>query len=1462
MKREKVPKSNVWFRLCVCLFFIFELSLANSASAASVTVGQTASKASSTYFYYNPGSGSAHTVINNAINAAASGASASNPGVVYIENGSQYYEVTSHILAKSYVNIVGQSRNGVVIKIAAGLTPRAYGGPGTTGWGGTDSSSGDGAIINVWSNVTTVKIENITLDGSCGDYYPCGADDRGRSEFNLMNIYRAQNVTINNVKFTNGKHDGIRNTGDNVEVANSVFDMIGHDAIQGYGVKNQVFHNNLVAIRTNSGVRCSGDGSGCFIYNNEMWTGSGGAAGVELQGAFSNVKIYNNYFHDINGNGYGAIGYKGQSPNGSGHEYYNNLFVNLPYAVDYVPSSSSTHHNIMINCNTTVGGGSDSNNIKTASGYVFQKYGTNRAGNTYWTVTSGPLASAFSGRKIGIDGVAGGSDGSGSVPASGGSSSGSGSYSGSGSSSSSGSSGSYSGGSGSSGSSSGSGSSSSSSVGSSSSTCTNPTPAQITAVVLPRMVAANRVTGAMGTSQEGTKPIYVYDLDYTGPNKGKYYAVVSSMAIDTDGSDDNPDPDHQSQTTFQDANGEHLSSERVPFWVIDDVATSLPNFPWGSKFNMYGFQVGVMIYPSSKASSAKMVYGVLGDTQGSENDIEDLNHIGEASIAAANALGIPDSGTTGGVDSDVMYVFSAGSENRVIPANGYTGTNATLAADSAKAGKAWACRMIADLGGSGSSSSSGSSSGSSGSGSYSGGSGSSSGSSGSGSYSGGSGGSSGSSGSGSYSGGSSSSGEDDEECYEGSDSESGYDSSDTTGSTGVGAGTSTVNTSGAKVLSPVSGNNNQTQINNALKGGGTVYLNAGTYVISDTIVLNSGNILTGDPAAKIVLVNNANWPMYKNMIEGIGVSNVRITGFEVDGNRDNNTTSNGDETACGRYYYTMIYFKDSSGIEVDNMYLHHNWNDIFKFVSCNNVKFHHNTVRQPGHDVVYAIYSQNVWVYNNYIRIYCNSGVRPDGTKNIYIYNNDIARDEGAGGYAGIEIQGESIVYICNNNIHDTKGGSIVDLSGGDAKIYYSGCPDSGSSGTGASTGTGSSSSSGGTGTTTSSNGTTTTSQDSEGNTITTTTDCEGNTTTTVKDSSGKTISSATTDCEGDTDVTAYDSNGNKITGDTSTDSSGNTTTTYKDSEGNTITCVKDANGNTTTTVTNECGEVISCTTSRKDANGNRIITTTDSDGNVTTTRIDANGNVTTSTSDQRGNTTTSTAYNNSNGSNGGSSSNNPNVYTETYTESATYIGAPAALLGTSSRDATIGDSVIGDAGSTGTIYNRNGESDVPEYFDPTNPMTAVNGTNGINAAIAPVSKALDALYDALTDAPESATGECTSEEGSAGILPCGKSKDDPNTDWNECNACSLCSMILMGQLTITFLIKIAATAAAISIAFAGFIYVFALGKEDLITKSKAMIKYSLIGLVTIFIAWAVVDGVLTTLGYIDPMGDQWYTTC
>ena len=196
------------------------------------------------------------------------------------------------------------------------------------------------------------------------------------------------------------------------------------------------------------------------------------------------------------------------------------------------------------------------------------------------------------------------------------------------------------------------------------------------------------------------------------------------------------------------------------------------------------------------------------------------------------------------------------------------------------------------------------------------------------------------------------------------------------------------------------------------------------------------------------------------------------------------------------------------------------------------------------------------------------------------------------------------------------------------------------------------------------------------------------------------------------------------------------------------------------------------------------------------------------------------------------------------------------------SSESSDAESVLGDSGSTGTVDN-NIPGNVPkEYFDPTNPLTPSSTNSDGSSAVPPAEKDSEDLFGPLDKSADTATATCSSIKGSGGVLPCGKNVDDPDTAWNECNACDLCSMVLMGQLTITFLIKITAFAAALAIAFAGYVYVFAVGKEELIRTAKEMIKYSLIGVIIIFLAWAIVDSVLSTLGYIDPMGDSWYTIC
>ena len=95
--------------------------------------------------------------------------------------------------------------------------------------------------------------------------------------------------------------------------------------------------------------------------------------------------------------------------------------------------------------------------------------------------------------------------------------------------------------------------------------------------------------------------------------------------------------------------------------------------------------------------------------------------------------------------------------------------------------------------------------------------------------------------------------------------------------------------------------------------------------------------------------------------------------------------------------------------------------------------------------------------------------------------------------------------------------------------------------------------------------------------------------------------------------------------------------------------------------------------------------------------------------------------------------------------------------------------------------------------------------------------------------------GLCPKLQGSKGLIPCGKNYDDPDTDWDECAYCSLCSFIFMGQLIVEFLLKITAVVAVLAIAAGGFLYMFAAGSQGTIDNAKSIIKYALIGFVIIY---------------------------
>ncbi|HEV2374829.1 MAG TPA: glycoside hydrolase family 75 protein, partial [Streptosporangiaceae bacterium] len=196
------------------------------------------------------------------------------------------------------------------------------------------------------------------------------------------------------------------------------------------------------------------------------------------------------------------------------------------------------------------------------------------------------------------------------------------------------------------------------------------TPAQALAFVQANMTAANQVN-SLPHINTMTRAMNVNVYQVT-PG---VFAYTSSMAIDTDGSDPNPDPDHQSTTTFQDSNGAQLGAAHVPYYVLGDdcfdKVSPCPHFFY-PEHNIAGRQFALIFY------NGQVIGSIFGDTQGTDTtptSNNDSRELGEASVKAAQLLGIPSSGTTGGVDNGVTVVIFSG------PSWVVNGTNATLNAN-------------------------------------------------------------------------------------------------------------------------------------------------------------------------------------------------------------------------------------------------------------------------------------------------------------------------------------------------------------------------------------------------------------------------------------------------------------------------------------------------------------------------------------------------------------------------------------------------------------------------------------------------------------------------------------------------------------------------------------------------------------------------------------------------------------
>lgn len=209
------------------------------------------------------------------------------------------------------------------------------------------------------------------------------------------------------------------------------------------------------------------------------------------------------------------------------------------------------------------------------------------------------------------------------------------------------------------------------------------------------------------------------------------------------------------------------------------------------------------------------------------------------------------------------------------------------------------------------------------------------------------------------------------------------------------------------------GKDDQVQINQALSyaashSGTTVYLKGPfDYNIKSSCLVGANTELTGDSNAKLKLAKNIGWtkagagtPII-GQLGGVGtaVHDIKIHGFEIDGNEGAQSGSGGKDL------YRIISFQGSSSkpvynIRVYNMNLHDAKGDGFRCTCGENIYYYNNVENNLQHTCVMYSRVNSGEIHDNIAHQCSCAGDRLDNCQNITIYNEEISPYSGTTTYS------------------------------------------------------------------------------------------------------------------------------------------------------------------------------------------------------------------------------------------------------------------------------------------------------------------------------------------------------------------------------------------------------------------------------------------------------------------------------
>jgi hypothetical protein len=132
----------------------------------------------------------------------------------------------------------------------------------------------------------------------------------------------------------------------------------------------------------------------------------------------------------------------------------------------------------------------------------------------------------------------------------------------------------------------------------------------------------------------------------------------------------------------------------------------------------------------------------------------------------------------------------------------------------------------------------------------------------------------------------------------------------------------------------------------------------------------------------------------------------------------------------------------------------------------------------------------------------------------------------------------------------------------------------------------------------------------------------------------------------------------------------------------------------------------------------------------------------------------------------------------------------------------------------------------------------------------------LFSLKSCIFAADQDWCSDLSHEQRSGGIVPCGRSCDDPSTSEDETTPCTICHFFIMLQRIVNFLLfDIVPVLAVLMIAIGGFMYITAFanpageGSPAMVSKAKSLFSAIVIGLLIIYGAWVIINTFLMLIG-------------